>query len=49
MRLAVEWLKEEGLSFTAVQKAHGKGVTGQDLGDIYWGGISYDAVCGNSR
>ena len=36
----VTWLKEEGLSFTFVDKAHGKGETGHDLNSIYWGGIN---------
>jgi hypothetical protein len=36
----VEWLKAEGLSFTFVDKAHGKGDTGNDLNSIYWGGIN---------
>jgi hypothetical protein len=33
-------LEAERLSFTFVEKAHGKGATGHDLGSIYWGGIN---------
>ena len=36
----VKYLQTERLSFTFVDKAHGKGVTGNDLGSIYWGGIN---------
>ena len=36
----VNWLKAEGLSFTFMDKAHGKGETGDDLSSIYWGGIN---------
>ena len=36
----VKWLEAERLSFTFVEKAHGKGKTGDDLGLIYWGGIN---------
>jgi hypothetical protein len=36
----VKYLETERLSFTFVDKAHGKGVTGNDLGSIYWGGIN---------
>ena len=36
----VKWLEAERLSFTFVEKAHGKGETGHDLGSIYWGGIN---------
>ena len=31
----LEWLEAERLSFTFVEKAHGKGKTGHDLGSIY--------------
>ena len=36
----LKWLKTERLSFTFIDKAHGKGETGDDLGSIYWGGIN---------
>jgi hypothetical protein len=36
----VKWLETERLSFTFVEKAHGKGETGDDLHSIYWGGIN---------
>ena len=36
----LKWMEAERLSFTFVEKAHGKGVTGQDFGPIYWGGIN---------
>ena len=36
----LKWLETEHLSFTFVEKAHGKGKTGHDLGSIYWGGIN---------
>ena len=36
----LKWLEAERLSFTFVEKAHGKGKTGHDLGAIYWGGIN---------
>jgi hypothetical protein len=36
----LKWLEAEHLSFTFVEKAHGKGKTGHDLGSIYWGGIN---------
>ena len=36
----LKWLEAERLSFTFVEKAHGKGETGHDLGSIYWGGIN---------
>jgi hypothetical protein len=36
----LEWLDAERLSFTFVEKAHGKGKTGHDLGSVYWGGIN---------
>lgn len=36
----VERLKAEGLCFTFVDKAYGKGATGDDLSSIYWGGIN---------
>ncbi len=36
----LKWLEAEHLSFTFVEKAHGKGKTGSDLGSIYWGGIN---------
>ena len=36
----LKWLETERLSFTFVEKAHGKGKTGDDLGSIYWGGIN---------
>ena len=36
----LKWLEAERLSFTFVEKAHGKGKTGHDLGSIYWGGIN---------
>ena len=36
----LKWLEAERLSFTFVEKAHGKGMTGHDLGSIYWGGIN---------
>ena len=36
----VKWLEAERLSFTFVEKAHGKGETGHDLHSIYWGGIN---------
>ncbi|HEY6261286.1 MAG TPA: hypothetical protein VIW47_06820, partial [Nitrospiraceae bacterium] len=32
--------KTERLSFTYMDKAHGKGVTGDDLGSMYWGGLN---------
>ena len=38
--LVVKYLETERLSFTFVDKAHGKGETGNDLGSIYWGGIN---------
>ena len=38
--IVLEWLETERLSFTFVEKAHGKGKTGHDLGSIYWGGIN---------
>ena len=31
----VKWLKAEGLSFTFMDKAHGKGETGDDLNSVY--------------
>ena len=36
----LKMLEAERLSFTFVEKAHGKGETGHDLGSIYWGGIN---------
>ena len=36
----LKWLEAERLSFTFLEKAHGKGKTGHDLGSIYWGGIN---------
>ena len=36
----LKWLEAERLSFTFVEKAHGKGETGHDLRSIYWGGIN---------
>jgi hypothetical protein len=36
----LEWLKTERLSFTYMDKAHGKGLTGDDLGSMYWGGLN---------
>jgi hypothetical protein len=36
----LKWLEAERLSFTFVEKAHGKGKTGHDFGSIYWGGIN---------
>ena len=36
----VKWLKAEGLSFTFMDKAHGKGETGHDLNSVYWGGMN---------
>jgi len=38
--VVLKWLEEERLSFTFIEKAHGKGMTGHDLGGIYWGGIN---------
>ena len=35
-----KWLDAERLSFTFVDKAHGKGETGQDLDSIYGGGTN---------
>ena len=36
----LKWLEAEHLSFTFLEKAHGKGTTGHDLGSNYWGGIN---------
>ncbi len=36
----LKMLEAERLSFTFVEKAHGKGETGHDLGSIYWGGLN---------
>jgi hypothetical protein len=36
----LEWLKTEHISFTYMDKAHGKGQTGDDLSSMYWGGIN---------
>ena len=36
----IEWLKAEHLSFTFVEKARGKGGTGQDLDIIFGGGTN---------
>lgn len=36
----IEWLKTERLSFTFVEKARGKGETGQDLDIIFGGGTN---------
>ena len=36
----LKWLKAERLSFTFVEKAHGKGETGHDLDSIYQGGLN---------
>src|SRR6476620_9188463 len=38
--IVLKMLEAERLSFTFVEKAHGKGETGHDLGSIYWGGIN---------
>jgi hypothetical protein len=34
----LKWLEAEGVSFTFVEQAHGKGVTGHAPGSLYWGG-----------
>jgi hypothetical protein len=34
----LKWLEAERVSFTFVEKAHGKGVTGLAPSSIYWGG-----------
>ena len=34
----LKWLEAEGISFTFVEQAHGKGVTGHAPGSLYWGG-----------
>ena len=34
----LKWLEAERVSFTFVEKAHGKGATGHAPGSIYWGG-----------
>jgi hypothetical protein len=34
----LKWLEAERVSFTFVQKAHGKGATGHAPSSIYWGG-----------
>ncbi len=34
----LKWLEAERVSFTFVEKAHGKGVTGKAPSSIYWGG-----------
>ncbi|HXC67488.1 MAG TPA: hypothetical protein VN638_08725 [Nitrospiraceae bacterium] len=36
----LKWLKAEGISFTYVGNARGKGETGQDLDRIYGGGTN---------
>ena len=38
--IVLKWLEAERLSFTFMDKAHGKGVTGHDLNSIYWGGVN---------
>jgi len=38
--IVLKWLKAERLSFTFVDKAHGKGETGQDLNLIFGSGIN---------
>ena len=34
----LNWLETEGISFSIVEKVHGKGVTGKDPSSLYWGG-----------
>jgi hypothetical protein len=36
----LQWLKTERLSFTFVENAHGSGMTGHDLDQIFGGGLN---------